>query len=144
MHAGQFSTMRYPSTCKSNLEVFKREPSRVSSVGFLTLGDALSVAGIDCMRAHHEKITTRLFQSVVNNPSNNIHGLLPKKCSRPTDYLRRQKIQLSTYAKPKQRDSRTLISTRVALWRYIFMTCSLHVHFKISYVHVLYISLLYF
>ena len=40
-------TMRYPSTCKSNLEVFKGEPSRVSSVGFLTLGDALSLAGID-------------------------------------------------------------------------------------------------
>ena len=35
------------------------------------------------MRAHHEKIAIRLFQSVVNNPSNKIHGLLPKKCSRP-------------------------------------------------------------
>ena len=79
--------MRYPITCKSNLEVFKRELSRVSSVGFLTLGDALSVAGVDCMRAHHEKITTRLFQSVVNNPSNKTDGLLPKKCSRPTNII---------------------------------------------------------
>ena len=116
---GQFFTMRYPITCKSNLEVFKREPSHVSSVGFLTLGDALSVAGVDCLRDHHEKITTRLFQSVVNNPSNKIHSLLSKKCSRPSNYLRRQKIQLSTYTKPQQRDSRTLLSTRVALWIYI-------------------------
>ena len=57
--------MRYPITCKSNLEVFKREPSRVSSVGFLTLGDALSVAGVDCMRAHHEKITTRFSNQLL-------------------------------------------------------------------------------
>ena len=44
---------------------------------------ALSFAGIDCMRVHHEQITNQLFQSVVNNPSNKIHSLLPKKCSNP-------------------------------------------------------------
>ena len=77
--------------------------------------DALSLAGIDSMRAHQEQITNQLFQLVVNNPSNKIYGLLPKKCNRPTYNLRRQK----TYTKLKQRDLRTLLSTRVALWHCI-------------------------
>ena len=77
--------------------------------------DALSLAGIDCMKVHQEQITKQLFQLVVNNPSNKIYGLLPKKCNRPTYNLRRQK----TYTKLKQRDLRTLLSTRVALWQCI-------------------------
>ena len=84
MHA-QFFTMRYPSTYKSNLRVFKREPSRVYSLGLL-------ISGIDCMRVHHEQITNQLFQSVVNNPCNKIHSLLPKKCSNPAYNLRRHKV----------------------------------------------------
>ena len=47
-----------------NLEVFKREPSRVSSFGFLALGDALSLAGIDWMRAH-QLLTTHPTRFIV-------------------------------------------------------------------------------
>ena len=54
--------------------------------------DALSFAGINCMRVHHEQITNHLFQSVVNNPSNKIHNLLSKKCSNPAYNLRRHKV----------------------------------------------------
>ena len=54
--------------------------------------DAFSLAGIDSTRAHQEQITNQLFQLVVNNPSNKIYGLLPKKCNRPSYNLRRQNI----------------------------------------------------
>ena len=43
----------------------------------VSYNNALNLAGIDIMRAHHEQITNQLFQSVVNNSSNKIHGLLP-------------------------------------------------------------------
>ena len=54
--------------------------------------DTLSLAGIDCMKLHQEQITKQLFQLVVNNLSNKIYGLLPKKCNGPTYNLRKQKI----------------------------------------------------
>ena len=45
------------------------------------------------MRVHQEQLTKQLFQlQVVNNPSETIYGLLPKKCNGPTYHLRRQKI----------------------------------------------------
>ena len=57
----------------------------------VSYNDALSLAGIDCMRVDHEQIFSQLFQSVVNNSFNKIHDLLPKKRSRPTNNLRRHK-----------------------------------------------------
>ena len=50
--------------------------------------DALSVAGIDCMRIHQKQITNPLFKLVVNNPSNKIYELVPKKCNGLTYNLR--------------------------------------------------------
>ena len=52
----------------------------------------LSLAGMDCMRVHREQITSQLFLSAFDNPSNRIYGLVPTMFNRLTYNFRRQRI----------------------------------------------------
>ena len=80
-----------PKYLQSELESVQRRALSCIFHG-VSYKDAFSPVGIDCMRVHREHITNQLFHLVVNNPSNKIYGLLPKKCNRPTYNLRRRKI----------------------------------------------------
>ena len=91
----------------------------LSSQGFLTT--TLCLADIDCMRVHHEQISNQLFQSVVNNPFYKIHGLLPKKCNRPSYNLRRQKI-LDLHKTKTKRFADTFINKSSSMVIYSWLT----------------------
>ena len=58
---------------QGELERVKKKALSCISPG-VSYKDALSLAGIDCMRVHHEQITSQLLQLVVCNPSNKIYG----------------------------------------------------------------------
>ena len=44
----------------------------------VSYNDALSLAGIGCMRVHHTKITSQPYHQLLTTLSNKIHGLLPE------------------------------------------------------------------
>ena len=74
----------------------------------ISYNDTLFFSSIDCLRVYQEQITNQLFQSVVNNPSNKIQGLLPKSVSGQLTI--KGDTGFSTYTKLKQ------VDTKAALW----------------------------
>ena len=85
------------------------------------------------MRAHHEKIAIRLFQSVVNNPSNNILVFFYQKRAASQQIIWGDRRFSCRPTQNQNKGIRGHFYQQEQLCRYIFMTCSLLVHVTYMY-----------
>ena len=67
--------------------------------------EALQLAEIESIRDHHSHLTKKLFQSVVNDPSNKLHDLLPTRCNAGYNLWRERRFAQPLFRTKRSADS---------------------------------------